>query len=57
MMIKIKQAAKYLGVSIKTLQRWDSSGLFKARRTPTNHRYYLKEDLERFKNEEKYRNI
>lgn len=42
---KIHEVAKKLGVAVKTLQRWDNSGVFKARRTPTNHRYYTDEDI------------
>lgn len=42
---KIHEVAKKLGVTVKTLQRWDNSGVFKARRTPTNHRYYIDEDI------------
>lgn len=38
-----------IGVSVRTLQRWDVSGKFKARRTPTNRRYYTEEDLELYK--------
>lgn len=38
-----------LGVSVKTLQRWDKSGKLVARRTPTNKRYYTKEDLDNYK--------
>lgn len=29
-----------LGVSVKTLQRWDNEGKLKAKRTPTDRRYY-----------------
>ena len=42
---KIHEVANKLGVTVKTLQRWDNSGVFKARRTPTNHRYYTDEDI------------
>ena len=37
---KPKDFAKLLGVSVKTLQRWDREGILKANRTPTNRRYY-----------------
>lgn len=40
-----KQFAEKIGKSVKTLQRWDNQGVFKARRTPTNRRYYTEEDL------------
>lgn len=48
-MIRVGEAAKILGVSIKTLQRWDNTGLLKAKRTPTNHRFYTIEQLEKVK--------
>lgn len=38
--LKPGQAAKILGVSVKTLQRWDREGILTAMRTPTNRRYY-----------------
>lgn len=38
--LKTGEMAKLLGISIKTLQRWDNEGLFKAHRTPKGHRYY-----------------
>ncbi len=37
--------AEKLGVTVKTLQRWDKSGKLKAKRTPSNHRYYTEDDL------------
>jgi predicted site-specific integrase-resolvase len=37
--------AKRLGISVKTLHRWDESGKLKAKRTPSNHRYYTEDDL------------
>src|SRR3569832_308741 len=37
--------AKKLGISVKTLHRWDESGKLKAKRTPSNHRYYTEDDL------------
>jgi putative resolvase len=40
----VTQFAKLLGVTVKTLQRWDREGTFKARRTPTNRRYYTHDD-------------
>ena len=32
--------AELLGVSVKTLQRWDREGILKANRTPTDRRKY-----------------
>lgn len=37
---KPHEMAEKLGVSVKTLQRWDVEGKLKALRTPTNRRYY-----------------
>lgn len=38
-----KQFAEMLGISVKTLQRWDKSGILKAYRTTKNRRYYTDE--------------
>src|SRR5574344_305122 len=32
--------SEMIGVSVKTLQRWDNDGKLKAYRTPTDRRYY-----------------
>ncbi len=37
---KPKEFAELLNVSVKTLQRWDREGILKAKRTPTDRRYY-----------------
>ena len=37
---KLKDFAELLGVSVKTLKRWDRDGILKAHRTPTDWRYY-----------------
>lgn len=37
---KPKDFAELLNVSVKTLQRWDRQNILKAKRTPTNRRYY-----------------
>src|SRR3989344_1775984 len=47
-LLSIGGAAKFLNVSINTLRIWDSSGKLKALRSPGGHRYYSKEQLERF---------
>lgn len=39
-MIKPGEMAKRLGISIKTLYRWEEQGLLVANRTPKNRRYY-----------------
>lgn len=42
-MLKPKEMAEKLNVTVKTLQRWDNEGIMKAFRTPTNRRYYTNE--------------
>lgn len=42
-MYKPKQFSKMLGVSVKTLQRWDKDGRLIASRTPSNRRFYTHE--------------
>jgi len=37
---KPKEFAEMIGVSVKTLQRWDREGILKAYRTPKDRRYY-----------------
>lgn len=34
------EASRRLGVTVKTLHRWETEGRIKAMRTPTNHRRY-----------------
>ena len=46
---KQKDFAELLGVSVKTLQRWDRDGILKANRTPTDRRYYTYEQYLQFK--------
>lgn len=41
--------AELLGVSVKTLQRWDKDGVLKAYRTPTDRRYYTYDQYLQFK--------
>lgn len=41
--------AKLFGVSVRTIQEWDNSGKLKAYRTPTNRRYYTKEQYLKFR--------
>ena len=42
-MIRLNDMAKRLGVSVKTLQRWDREGILVAKRKPNNRRYYTEE--------------
>ena len=46
---KPKDFAELLGVSVKTLQRWDRDGILKANRTPTDRRYYTYDKYLQFK--------
>ena len=39
-MLKPKDFAEKIGVTVKTLQNWDNNGILKAQRTPTNRRCY-----------------
>ena len=43
---KPKDFAKMLGVTVRTLQKWDVAGKLKAFRTPTNRRFYTQEQLD-----------
>jgi excisionase family DNA binding protein len=44
----IQEAADFLGVTVMTLYRWDSSGKLIPRRNPVNgYRLYKKSELER----------
>ena len=42
-MIRLNDMAKRLGVSVKTLQRWDKEGVLVAKRNPNNRRYYTED--------------
>lgn len=44
-MYTVSQFAKKVGVSVKTLQKWDRLGVLPAQRTVTNRRYYTDEEL------------
>ena len=46
---KPKDFAELIGVSVKTLQRWDRGGTLKANRTPTDRRYYTYDQYLQFK--------
>ena len=51
-LLSIGKAAKFLGVSIQTLRRWDAAGKLKSfRPAPTSNRYYRREDIELFIND------
>src|SRR5260370_8657408 len=44
-MYSVAQFAKQVGVSVKTLQRWDREGRLTAKRTLSGRRYYNEADL------------
>ena len=46
---KPRDFAELLGISVKTLQRWDRDGVLKANRTPTDRRYYTYDQYLQFK--------
>ena len=52
-MYKPNQFAEMLGVSVKTLQRWDNDGKLIANRTPTDRRYYTHKQYLDYVNESK----
>lgn len=47
-MLKPKDIASRLNVSVRTLQRWDNEGILTAQRTPTNRRYYTEDQIRKF---------
>lgn len=47
-MIKPKEMAKRLNVTVQTLQNWDKKGTLKAHRTPTNRRFYTEDQYAQF---------
>ena len=46
---KPKDFAELIGVSVKTLQRWDREGILEANRTPTDRCYYTYDQYLQFK--------
>ena len=48
--LKPKEMAERLGVTVRTLQEWDRKGIFPAHRTPTNKRYYTEQDYLKYIN-------
>ncbi|MEK7186103.1 MAG: MerR family DNA-binding transcriptional regulator, partial [Patescibacteria group bacterium] len=47
--LTIQQAANLLGVSTKTLRRWEAKGILVPQRTPGNQRRYTQSQIDRFK--------
>ena len=57
MLLKVSDAANYLGVSVSTMHRWEREGKLIPLRTKGNQRRYETEELEKFKfnnSDEKY---
>ncbi len=54
---RIAEAAKYLGVSTKTLRRWEASGRLLPKRSHGFHRFYTQELLDNFSNKNKKHQI
>nr|CAO87231.1 unnamed protein product [Microcystis aeruginosa PCC 7806] len=44
-LITIREASGLLGVSIKTLRRWEQQGKISSIRTPGGHRRYRRQDI------------
>ena len=44
-MYKVGEFAAIIGVSVKTIQRWDNSGKLPARRNASGYRYYMMDDV------------
>ena len=50
--LSVQEAADLLGVSARTMRRWDKDGKLKAARHPINgYRCYFIEDIERYRPE------
>lgn len=47
MTVSIGEAAKELGVSVKTIRRWSDSGKLRSERSPSGHRRYYLADIKR----------
>jgi len=46
--LKPIEVSEILNVTVRTLQKWDRDGKLKARRTPTNRRYYTQEQVNEY---------
>lgn len=46
-MLSIGEASGYLGISRDTLRRWEKKEKIKPLRSPSNRRYYTKEQLDK----------
>lgn len=51
-LLRISEAAEFLGVTSETLRNWDHWGWLEPVRNPlTGYRYYRREDLEKYRDE------
>ena len=48
-LFSIQEVANILGVSAKTLRRWEEKGILKPHRTPGNQRRYTQEQIDNFR--------
>src|SRR3989344_92774 len=48
-LFSIQEVANLLGVSAKTLRRWEEKGILAPHRTPGNQRRYTQEQIDNFK--------
>lgn len=46
--LKPKDVADRLGITTRTLQTWDRKGIFKAKRSPTNRRFYTEDQINQY---------
>jgi len=46
-LLSIGEASRYLGISRDTLRRWEKKEKIASLRSPTNRRYYTKEQLDK----------
>jgi len=46
-LLSVGQASEYLGISVDTLRRWEKKEKVEAYRSPGNHRYFKKQDLDK----------
>ncbi|MGN8971847.1 MerR family transcriptional regulator, partial [Lactobacillus amylovorus] len=46
--LKPKDVADRLGITTRALQTWDRKGIFKAKRSPTNRRFYTEDQINQY---------
>lgn len=50
--LKPKDVADRLGITTRTLQTWDRKGILKAKRSPTNRRFYTEDQINQYLNKD-----